>query len=394
MPDNNAFRHQAYPTTPAILPQTSMLTCQPANAGEFASLHTDCEIARVIVVHGTFMGDDPFAFADILSSIFKDVPLLGDAAVSVADNLRKRVQGAKDKLAKDVANYSPEFRDRFEELVGDDPTVELLTPTWSGQNHHFARADLAVRLLVEAFENPPEEHARWLLWGHSHAGQGFAILTNLLANDRASVDRFFEATGTELPHWKLARDLLAEASGPVDFSRFIDIVAFGTPVRYGWDTKGCGRLLHVLHHVPSEDEKPFQTHSLYPPHSLRDMVAARYGDWVQAFAIAGTDVVPPGKGDVNEGLAKLLEGDLAPSGQSLEMRLLPEHVRKVCGWWKAGTRCHADGKNLLVEYQPSGRRTRLTVPIEASVFGHGVATTLDWLPAHLELVQQQLLKQN
>ena len=29
-------------------------------------------------------------------------------------------------------------------------------------------------------------------------------------------------------------------------------------------------------------------------------------------------------------------------------------------------------------------------PIESSVFGHGVATTIDWLPAHLDLLLRQM----
>jgi hypothetical protein len=29
-------------------------------------------------------------------------------------------------------------------------------------------------------------------------------------------------------------------------------------------------------------------------------------------------------------------------------------------------------------------------PIEASVFGHGVATTIDWLPAHLDLLLKRM----
>lgn len=64
-------------------------------------------------------------------------------------------------------------------------------------------------------------------------------------------------------------------------------------------------------------------------------------------------------------------------GLTFDTQLIPgEYLQHLCARWKTGTRCHADGHNLLVDYQPSGR-TVLGQPIEASVFGHGVATTTD-----------------
>ena len=121
------------------------------------------------------------------------------------------------------------------------------------------------------------------------------------------------------------------------------------------------------------------------------MVGAKYGDWVQAFAIAGTDVSSLSSSKTIEALAEVLEAGLEEPEHGLDTRFIrPKRIQNACARWKTGTRCHADGLNLLVKYEPGGRTTGLAVPIEESIFGHGVATTVDWLPAHLALVLKHL----
>lgn len=121
--------------------------------------------------------------------------------------------------------------------MGGEPGVELLSPTWSGQNHHLARADLAVRLLHQLLVRPLLPDQNVLLWGHSHAGNSFALLTNLLANHKSSVAQFFEAAAQGgVAHWDEVRTNLKSALSPHPLARRIFIAGFETPVRYGWDT--------------------------------------------------------------------------------------------------------------------------------------------------------------
>lgn len=392
MPHQNCFAHQTYPATPSLKPSFHSLTVQDGAATNFAKLHSDLAVRDVVIVHGTFMGKDSFAVAEILGAIGKSIPVLSQPLANAAEKLRQHLKPAVDQLTGDVANYTAEFREQFQNLVGDDPRVILLDPPWSGQNHHFARADLAVRLLCHLDELQPTSVERVLLWGHSHAGNGFALLSNLLANHRDSVERFFEAAGTELPdHWIRAREILRGAVSPHPYSRSVLIAAFGTPVRYGWDSQGYRSLLHILHHRNYDTANPTLTKPLFPPHGLKDTLSAHYGDWVQAFAIAGTDVPPPTALAVNKAFTELLESNLPEPEHDLDTRfIVPKRVRDACRRWKEGTRCHADGQNLLVEYQPSGRRTSIGNPVEDVILGHGVATTVDWLPAHLTLVMKAL----
>ncbi|MEZ6127498.1 MAG: hypothetical protein R3C59_02290 [Planctomycetaceae bacterium] len=387
MPSKNQFRHQPYPTIPVQPPMFCRLQVADGEGTDFSWMHTALKVHKVVLVHGTFMGDDPFAISDTLTNVAAGVPPVRSMLNSLAATLRSGTKPVTDRVIGDVGNYTPEFRDRFQQLVGDDPNVELLNPTWSGQNRSLARADLAVRLFCRLADLRPQPDQRVLFWGHSHAGNGFAILSNLLANERSSVTRFFQAARLTDEHWRRAEQILKDAPGPHPWAQSVLMAAFGTPVRYGWDTTGYRSLLHILHHVSDGEQPAITTRPLFPPHSAADLVTAKFGDWVQAFGIAGTDTASKADAEV----VRLLESGLAPPEDQPDTRfLMPERVRNLCARWKTGTRCHSDGQNLLVSYEPCGRKTALGLPIEQSIFGHGVATTLDWLPTHLALVMAHL----
>lgn len=391
MPRQNRFQHQQYPTTPAIKPTLVRARASTQPSLKPARLHEVHGIHHVLLVHGTFLGDDPFGISAILRSVADNIGRFGSHLNSLADKLAEVTESVTTAVAKDVGNYSEDFRARFASLTGEGIQVQELSPGWSGQNDHVARADLAIRLLVRLSELIEQPDQRVLLWGHSHAGNGFALLSNLLANDRESVARFFEAAGAQGSHWERARELLAAARSPHPLGESVDIVTFGTPVRYGWDSTGYRKLVHVLHHREPDAAAPFRTRPLFPPHFVKDTLTARYGDWVQAFAIAGTDVPAVTSAAAHTALDRLLTANLTPPKHGVDTKyIVPPRVRDACARWKTGTRCHSDGVNLLLDYEPCGRRTRIGQPIEQAILGHGVATTLDWLPAHLDLVVQAL----
>jgi len=387
MPQRNEFRHQQYPTQPHHAPARHILNVNPGNV-DYTRLHALHAVRQVVLVPGTFAGDDPFAIGQILRSLGERVPHGGALAEGLADQLAAQTTRIVNSVARDVGSWTADYCDRFTELVGGTIHVVRLEPTWSGQNHHFARADLAVRLLCHLDRLPLLPGEQILFWGHSHAGNGFALLSNLLANHRTAVESFFEAGDPpDADHWRQARDLLAAGSTPHRLAGHVSFVTFGTPVRYGWDSDGYRQLVHILFDRGTPGDE-LTTQPLFPPHSFRDTVEATWGDWVQAFGIAGTDVVPPTPRSIerDQRLRDIVEAGLEPPEHGLSIRLVPgRKLKDLCARWKTGTRCHADGRNLLVDYQPSGRQV-VNGPVEASLFGHGVATTIDWLPAHLALV--------
>jgi hypothetical protein len=83
------------------------------------------------------------------------------------------------------------------------------------------------------------------------------------------------------------QNALRSVGGPHPLAQSVVIAAFGTPVRYGWDIHGCAQLIHVLHHRPHDPATPFLTKPLFPPQCLLDVISATWGDWIQAFAVAG-----------------------------------------------------------------------------------------------------------
>ncbi len=392
MPEANHFQHQSYPPVPSgpVLFQTlDSRTHAPA----FPELHATLKVGRVILVHGTFMGEDPFGIVRTLQSFADDLPAFAKLLRGIADSLAKRTRPMITSLARDLGNYTSGFRDRFQTLVGDDPRIELLDPTWSSENHHFARADLAVRLLDQMLRRPLMGGQKTLLWGHSHAGNGFALLSNLLANDRDSVRQFFQAAGApQAEHWVRVQQALANAATPHPLANSLLVATFGTPVRYGWDTTGLAGLVHLNFHRVYDSERPERARPLFPPYALPEVLAADWGDWVQTFAIAGTDVPSLPEATAIHSLGALLESGLAAPAHDWDTRLIASaRVRDACARWKQGTRCHADGVNLLVDYHESGVRTFPGIPIELSAMGHGVATSIHWLPAHLQAVVHAFL---
>ena len=391
MPRFNSFRHQSYPTEPLHTPTRHILKVDPG-AVDFGRLHTQLGVRQVVLVPGTFAGDDPFAIGQILRTLGDSLPHSSVWANELADKLAAQTTRVIDSVAHDVGAWSDSYCDRFTELINGTVDVLRMAPPWSGQNHHFARADLAVRLLGHLDQMDLFHGEQVMFWGHSHAGNGFAILSNLLANSERSVNAFFEACEPlDDVHWQKARDILAAGATPHRLAGHVSFVTFGTPVRYGWDTDGFRQLVHVLFDRGTPGDA-FTTHPLFPPHSIRDTIDASWGDWVQAFGIAGTDVVPPTPLTMqrDQQLKDMLEAGLEGPHHSMAMTLVPsQRLKDLCSRWKTGTRCHADGLNLLVDYQPSGR-TVANGTVESSLFGHGVATTVDWLPAHLALVLQRL----
>ena len=391
------YQHQSYPTLPTLAPRRVMLEVKDGESFSFSPLHMELGIRRVLLVHGTFVGDDPFGISDVLQSISEAIPLFASQVKRMAEAIRERTRPLVNGLAKDIGNYSSEFVDQFQQLVGSGTTVELLEPTWSSQNDHLARADLAVRLAHSLITRTAIGNDRVLLWGHSHAGNGFALLSNLLANERKFVEKFFEAAGEQLgDHWSIVHRALADAPSPHPVAKQVMVAAFGTPVRYGWDMSGLRSLVHVLfdRQSPSTLQHETQMHPLFPPYSLSDFLSARYGDWVQAFAVAGTDLSAPASIAANGKMHALLEASLIlqlQQSRDLPLDVIqPARLRDLCVIWKTGTRSHTDGINLLVDYKPSGMM-KFGMPLEQCVFGHGVATTTPWLPAHLKLVTETLL---
>ncbi len=402
MPANNRFRHQSYPTEPAVDPVVRPLSHELEEPADFSRLHVHLGVQRVLLVHGTFMGSDPIGVNAMMNGLVerRASPAMQLALKPLVRKLAEQTKRVTDVVTGEVGNYKEAYRAHFQELCGGDPIVRRLEPTWSSSNTHLARAELAVMLVnwladLEADGLEPGRD-RVLMWGHSHAGSAFALLSNLLANERESVSKFFEAAGDSLEEeGERARAFLEAGPTPHPWADSLFVVTFGAPVRYGWDTNGYRQLLHIIHHRSFDKERPERTvpaitigcennTAAQVQRAIFDVLAARHGDWVQTFAIAGTDLPAAGSGAANLRLHKFLEASLD--------EITPEKIRDRfpvnCPRWKTATRMHADGRNLLIEFDKTGL-TRFGRAHQAFL-GHGIYTLTPWLPAQLALVIEWL----
>ena len=407
MPRQNRFRHQPYvawstppvPTTVAAVRPDQIAT---VDAGETLRR---LKVRYVFLVHGTFVGNDPFGVAQKIEDVTKAVPLFLQPAFkafaleSWGRVLRSVNQQLSGRLMGETGSFRDEYLADLREYLGQSgPIVERFD--WSSGNDHFSRAEAAIDLfnrLVELPIDPVED--RVLLWGHSHAGNVFALLSNLLANDRDSVDQFFQATSGRLEsaaNWELARKRLGATTTPHPLAKALCLVTMGTPVRYGWDCNGYSRLLHIVHHRPAAHLPNFIAKPALPQ-SIDEIVGAKFGDWVQAFGIAGTDLAPVDRcrRETNRALGQLLEIGLdIPqfTNDNSPLNRLPNAIRAsiqnrmqdfsaLLARLNCGSRIHADGDAAwLFDYGVD----------ETEKLGHGTYTKRAWLPFHATRIAEWL----
>jgi hypothetical protein len=346
-------------------------------------------VVAVFVAHGTFAGTDSLGFLTELSRF----------APTFSRSIGRCSKRLFDWLAGETGNYTRLYRATMEKGISPKAGrgIEVHRFHWSGQNSHIGRADAAVGLidrlarlaarLDRSHWDDPTMPPRVLLWGHSHAGNAFAIASHLLASMRNSDqspesrfrDSFFNAAGSffrrtrsgriDMPLWPGVLQVLKDAQHPLR-RLAIDAVTFGTPIRYGWDAGGYSNLLHFVHHHPQADRPEYLSPCSICPWRI---FTAADGDAVQQFGIAGTNTV------FNPLALRTLIADWR-LGRLLQHNLPSEwFVRRAL----RGRRIPSVGTTLLVDY-PDQDRSFLP-----RLLGHAVYTRRQWLPFHLQEVARR-----
>ena len=378
----NRFRHQAYrsarPTSPYhLLPAVSSVDPQTVEFGEqlaVAGASFDrAQVAAIYCVHGTFVGNDVLGLLTELSRF----------APGLSQSLSRCGKRLVDLVTGEAGNYTREFTDVLETglAVGAERTMPVRLFHWSSENNHIARADGAIKLIAELARLASEldsskmdaaRPSRVMLWAHSHGGNVLALTTQLLGADREARDEFFEAARCfyqpwlrqtpDMPVWQHVRALLDDASHPLR-QLALDVVTFGTPVRYGWNRLGYANLLHFIHHRPPPRGPEY---SAPVPLNLMRARKAMDGDYVQQLGISGTNCMPL---------------PLAPRTLLADWRLDTYLEHDVAFEWiftrlGHGKRVPDEGTTLLVDYQGIHPR------VYRHLAGHGLYTRRKWLPFH------------
>lgn len=380
MPQGNRFRHQAYTSTAPTSPHHLLAppSCPLAESEEFrhrmqqvAKAYREAGVCAIYLVHGSFVGADALGILSALGRVYPK-------AQSFFSEIAKQ---AVDQLAGEGGNYTGQFAKCFEEALQTpgEPTIPVRRFLWSSQNNHIGRADGAIRLLNKIAGADLPADGRILFWGHSHAGNVFALLTNLIAADAETRSAFFDAARIyyrwpylgviDIPFWSRVEKILAEQPELIT-NHPLDFVTFGTPIRYGWDSDGYDHLLHFVNHKPAEGLPNYQ--APFPP-TPQQVISAADGDYVQHCGIAGTNLMPSlfswRSCLADRRLNKLLQ-------QDIHARDLPHHL-------KCGCRVPNEGTTLLVDYGPAEG----SLPEHAA--GHAVYTRSQWLLFHAEEVARR-----
>jgi hypothetical protein len=358
---------------------------------EVGSCLRAANVAAIYLVHGTFVGNDPWGTHASLN----------DLAPRYADWWRRTTKRLVDRMMDDMANYTRNYAELLQRSlhVEDEPVIPVRRFVWSSENNHIGRAAAAVALVDQLAASNFAPGQRVLFWCHSHGGNVLALISHLLAADAEVRNRFFQAaeiyygksgrSDSVNAAWRRVRELLDRPRTDEQLPPFLrcrvggnrdainrlatalDVATLGTPIRYSWHESGVDRLLHFVNHHPVRGHAD---HRSAMPRHFGDVLFGTGGDYVQHMGIEGTNFPPlpwcwkTWLADIR--LAKLISPEL-------KWYHLPGRV-------KAGLRVPSAGTTLLVDY---GRERSRWIEHMA---GHSIYTRTSWMLFHAEQIARWL----
>ncbi len=306
------------PGSPAWLDAMAQCGTQLSQAG----------IRAVIFLHGSIIGADIFGMqrldevgglkrgysrgvsgVDALLAAMREgsngiIPLPGHIKPPLAnDDATKKLL---DDQVGDAGNFTSASVYQFQKAVNRNvsKTITCLRILWSSEHHHLGRATAAVRLLDDLRELCEGQKLaagdRILIKAHGQAGLVLALVSNLLCPSPISGRPKLLSLLSTYAAQSNQPDLSAAIkrieplleTGSLLNGATLDAATFGTPVRYGWDPSGLGKLLHIVNHRNMRTDGKTWLSKMELPHITMEMPIAWGGDYVQELAVAGSDTVP------------------------------------------------------------------------------------------------------
>jgi hypothetical protein len=328
----------------------------------------DAAVREIILIHGTFAGGD---IAGMIRPLTPYSPRMSRL-------LKELSKQWLDQLVDEVGNYTAGYARRLAGMISDgrpDP-IPVSRFHWSGENHHLGRACAAASLLDQLFRRDWKPAERLLLWAHSHAGNILAMMSLVLGCDRDTKRAFLDIIGVHLDaasagqtSTSISSRLRGNLLDPQRVSALpkMDVVTFGTPLRYRWNPDFTKHLMHFVQHRPLN---PYQPSFATLPTSFQDIQQAAGGDYIQQLGVGGTDFSPPPwywkSWKADRRLKKMFES-------TVRRRDLKKYLMR-------GQRVALDGQTMLVDYASTAEAWN------QKLLGHGVYTCSPWLPFHLRQI--------
>jgi len=299
-------------------------------------------VQKIIFLSGTFVGSDPFELTRWIQTV---APIRGKMLAQVLEvSMKKGI----NSFVQDKGNFDPKYITLFSQSIGNSLGVKEFV--WSSANHHFARIMGAIELLE--LLTPCE--GKVLLIGHSHAGQLFALLTQMLSSSATLMNFIKILNEVKINSSELIHKIKKLKTLPIDF------VTLGTPVRYQWAKNKSIRIMHVINH---RGEEPIGGR-------FSGLATTRDGDYIQQLGIAGSDVISPLKlhRQLNVKLNEFL-------GAGVDLSIFKQSI-------KNRRRLHDLGINYLINYQDGGKIPNYW----KTFFGHAIYTRYQTMLFHTELI--------
>ena len=335
MPSENNFQHDELSRknpgerlavaelTPGALPETPAWFDAMAHYGTGLA---QASVRAVVFLHGSIHGSDLFGMqrldeagglkrgysrgvsgVDALLAAMREgengiPPLPGDMKPPFYND--DATKTLLDQHSGDAGNFSQAYVSLFEKAINKNlaQPISCTRILWSSEHHHLGRAIAAIRLLDDVRAICLRQHLvagdRLLVQAHGQAGLVAALASNLLCRSPitgrsklfAIIGAFADEANRPDILEAIARldPLLASGS----FRSAVDVVTMGTPVRYGWEPSGLGKILHLVNHRNLRTDGKTWLAKMELPQVTMEMPIAWGGDYVQQLAVAGSDAVP------------------------------------------------------------------------------------------------------
>lgn len=277
-----------------------------------------------------------------------------------------------DEQIGDAGNFTDASVESFRRAINANLTqpISCRRLLWSSEHHHLGRALAAVRLLDTLHRLCTEQvwgkSHRILVQAHGQAGLVLALASNMLCpspiTGRPKLLNILNAYAEQTHQSELA-DAMRRIESLLTTATLLngvalDIVTFGMPVRYGWDSSGIGKLLHVVNHRNLRTDGKNWLAKMELPQITMEMPMAWGGDYVQELAVAGSDAVPT------------TELGKAANKMVWEMVEPYDGFERWLECARRAVRFPSEGRCLLVDYKDS---TGSTNPRD-HYYGHAVYT--------------------
>ncbi|BCA55030.1 hypothetical protein W02_21700 [Nitrospira sp. KM1] len=289
-----------------------------------------------------------------------------------------------DSQVGDAGNFTDAYVTQCRSGLNSNPAhpITVVRRLWSCEHFHLGRLLASLRLLgdlralCESQSLKPDD--RILVLAHGQSGLVTALASNFLCPSpivgRSTLLRLIATYAernnlTDVTHLlKILEPLFP--TGSVLHGVTLDIVTLGTPVRYGWDPSGIGKLLHVVNHRQLRSDGKAWLSKMELPQITMEMPIAWGGDYVQELAVAGSDSMPPTE---QAKAANKAVWELVEPYDGFERWL--ECARRA-------VRIPSEGHGLLIDYQDS---TGSANPRD-HYYGHAVYTRRDIMLFNLKQI--------